>query len=113
MEEFEDLSDEDAFQIVFPSLNEESWKTLLSKNDLNISQAIYTLRIKNMTGYMEACHFCEDRKCEGCPVPFNPELQYNDLLIKIGANSNVSFYPNFDSYKRGKHDVILEIVWNN
>lgn len=62
---------------------------------------------------MEACHFCGDRKCEGCPIPFNSTLTYNDLLIKIGANSNVSFYPNFDTYKRGKHDVIFEIIWNN
>ncbi len=62
---------------------------------------------------MEACHFCGDRKCEGCPLPFLSDLIYNDLLTKAGITSNVSFYPNFDTYKRGKYDLILEIVWNS
>ena len=85
---------------------------MLSKNDLSIQEAIYTLRIKNMTGYMEACHFCSDRRCDGCPMPFTESATYNDLMNKIGINSNVSFYPNFDTYKRGKHDLIFEVVWN-
>ena len=99
--------------MVFPNLNEETWKNLLSKNDLSITDAIYTLRLKNMTGYMEACHFCGDRRCDGCPLPFTSDITYNDLMIKAGVASNVSFYPNFDSYKRGKQDIIIEVVWNN
>lgn len=35
-EEFEALSDEEAFNMVFPELNEGSWKELLSKNDLSM-----------------------------------------------------------------------------
>lgn len=54
-EEFESLSDEEAFQMVFHTLTAENWKNFLAKNDLDISEAIYTLRIKNMTGYMETC----------------------------------------------------------
>jgi hypothetical protein len=30
--------------------------------------------------------------------------------MRLGATSNVSFYT--DGYKRGKQDVILDIVWN-
>jgi hypothetical protein len=66
-----------------------------------------------MTGYMEPCHFCDDRRCDGCPLPFTSEVVYNDLLTKAGITTNVSFYPNFDTYKRGKHDLILEVVWNS
>ena len=69
-EEFEALSDQDAFQMIFPTLTTENWKNLLSKNDLDIKEALYTLRIKNMTGYMESCQFCGDKRCEGCPLPF-------------------------------------------
>jgi len=39
-----------------------------------------------MTGYMEACHFCGDRKCDGCPLPFTESVSYRDLLGKIGVN---------------------------
>jgi hypothetical protein len=30
--------------------------------------------------------------------------------MKLGATSNVSFYT--DGYKRGKQDVILDIIWS-
>ena len=90
----------------------DNWKNLLSKNDLDIKQALYCLRIKNMTGYMDPCHWCGDRRCEGCPLPFDPNLAYNDYLIKLGSSGNDSFYVN-DAYKRGKQDIILEVVWNS
>ena len=100
-EEWEALSDEEAFQQAFPELAVDNWKNLLSKNDLDIKQAVYCLRIKNMTGYMDPCHWCGDRRCEGCPLPFDPSLTYNDYLIKLGSSGNDSFYIN-DAYKRGK-----------
>lgn len=60
---------------------------------------------------MESCHFCQDKRCEGCPVPFSEDLTYNDLLMKIGITSNSSFYN--DGFKRGKQDVMFEVVWNS
>lgn len=61
---------------------------------------------------MEACHYCGDKRCEGCPLPFSKDLTVRDLLMKIGVENNISFYKE-DYYKRGKQDVILEIVWHN
>jgi hypothetical protein len=81
------------------------------KNDLEMSQALYCLRIKNMTGYMEPCHWCQDKRCEGCPLPFDANMTYNDMLMKVGNSSNESFYSS-DAYKRGKQDLILDVVWN-
>ncbi len=72
--------------MIFPTLNSENWKNLLSKNDLDLKEALYTLRIKNLTGYMESCNFCGDKRCEGCPLPFDANQTYNDLLIKLGVN---------------------------
>jgi len=46
-------------------------------------------------------------------MPFTESATYNDFLGKIGINSNVSFYLNFDTYKRGKSDLIFEVVWNS
>lgn len=31
-------------------------------------------------------------------------------MMKIGIENNISFYT--EGYKRGKNDVIFEIVWN-
>lgn len=43
-------------------------------------------------------------------MPFTEDITYSDLLGKIGVTTNSSFYN--DGYKRGKQDVIFEIVWN-
>lgn len=59
---------------------------------------------------MEACNFCEDKRCEGCPLPYTEDMIYGDLLGKIGITTNSSFYS--DGYKRGKQDVIFDVVWN-
>lgn len=84
---------------------------LLNKTDFSLHEALYCLKLKNMAGYLEACHFCNDKRCSGCPVPFDKNLTLNDLLIKIGVTNNNSFFT--EGYKRGKNDVIFEIVWNN
>lgn len=84
LEEFKALSDEEAFQAAFPVLNEQTWKNCLSKNDTLLTDLIYCLRIKNLTGYMESCFFCGDKRCEGCPLPYSDEIKFEDLLRKIG-----------------------------
>ena len=76
---------EEKFQSAFPDLTEENWKTLLPKNDLDITQVLYSPRLKNLSGYMDACHFCYDKKCEGCPLPYDEEQTFNDLLKKLGV----------------------------
>lgn len=110
-EEFEELSLEQQFQTVFSGLREDNWREFLKRNDIPLNEALYSLRLKNMSGYMEACHFCGDKRCEGCPVPFDKNITLGDFLIKLGVKSNVSFYN--DGYKRGKNDVVIEIVWSN
>lgn len=60
---------------------------------------------------MESCHFCGDKKCEGCPVEYNPNKTVKDIFMGAGVTNNESFY--LDSYKRGKGDVIIEIVWSS
>eukprot|EP00347_Sterkiella_histriomuscorum_P018454 403345455 len=110
MEEFDQLSLEEKFQVIFPILNEENWQDVLRRNDLNIQDCLYTLRLKNLSGYMETCRFCGDKKCEGCPVPLSRNMTLQDFMMKIGIENNISFYT--EGYKRGKNDVIFEIVWN-
>jgi hypothetical protein len=109
LEEFNALSDEEAFKLTFPALNEDTWKNTLSKNDFSLQDITYCLRIKNLTGYMESCYFCGDKRCEGCPLPYTDDIRYEDLLRKIGQVSNDSFYG--ESYTRGKKDIQLETIW--
>lgn len=71
----------------------------------------YVIRLKNVSGYNEPCVFCGDKRCEACPLPFNSNMLYNELLEKVGIKDNVSFYS--ESYsKRGKLEVIIDIVWS-
>lgn len=110
LEEFDALTDEQAFSVVFPALSEVTWKTVLSKNDNLITDLPYCLRIKNLTGYMESCYFCGDKRCEsGCPLPYTDDVTYGDLLQKLGQTSNDSFFG--ESYHRGKKDITIESVW--
>lgn len=83
---------------------------MLSRNDLRKNEAIYQLTIKNLSGYMEACYFCSDKRCDGCPLPFDKNLTLQSLLDKIGIDSNISFYE--DGYNKGKKELIFEILWN-
>ena len=63
-----------------------------------------------MSGYMESCHFCGDKRCDGCPLPYSSKLTLKDMMMKIGIQNNESFY--LEGYKKGKNDLIIEIVWN-
>jgi hypothetical protein len=61
---------------------------------------------------MESCQFCGDKRCEGCPLPFVENLTLGDLMLKLGSNSNNSFY-SADNYRRGKQDLIIDVVWHH
>lgn len=103
---------EQKFAVCFPNLTEENWKQYLLKNDLALIDNLYSLRIKNQSGYNEACQFCGDKRCEGCPIPFDKNITVKDYMRRMGIESNVSFY-NADSWKRGKSDMILELIWGS
>lgn len=110
-EEFEKLTLEEQFSAVFSGLKEDNWKDFLRRNDIALYEALYCLRLKNISGYMEACHFCNDKRCEGCPVPFDKNTTLGDLMRNLGITTNLSYFT--EGYKRGKNDVIFEIVWSN
>ena len=74
-----------------------------------MSEMPYILKLKNMTGYMEPCFYCGDKKCDGCPLPYAENITYNDLQKNLEVTQNVSFY--MDDYnKRGRKDIIIEII---
>jgi hypothetical protein len=85
---------------------------VLSKQDVDIKDVPYALRIKNISGYMEPCVFCKDKKCDGCPLPFTEAKTYTDILNDAGITNNSSFFSDSSSLKKGKQEVILEIVWS-
>ena len=70
----------------------------------------YQLKVENTSGWSQNCHFCDQRSCGAhCGVPFSSSTTVLDLLHKVGQEDNVSFY----NGKGGKHDVILNLVWNS
>lgn len=44
---------------------------------------------------METCHFCGIHTCKiNCPVPYSSSMTVMDMINKVGAEDNVSFYNN-------------------
>ena len=69
----------------------------------------YQLKIENTSGYMQECHFCQSNTCRhNCLLPFDSNQTVLDMLHKVGAEDNISFY----GEKRGKNDFILNLIWN-
>ena len=57
---------------------------------------------------METCHFCASHCCKiNCPVPYSSKITVVDMINKVGAEDNISFYNN----RQGRQDFILNIVW--
>lgn len=97
------------FEAFFPGLKEENWEEVLNARHYPLKGMPYQLKLENTSGYMEDCHFCNNRSCRvNCPCPYSSKMTVLDLLHKIGVEDNVSFYDN-----RGKRDVILSIVWHS
>jgi len=55
----------------------------------------YQLKIENISRYTEICHFCGIHTCKSnCPVPYSSSMTVMDIINKVGAEDNVSFYNN-------------------
>jgi hypothetical protein len=99
---------ETQFQAFFPALTEQSWPQLLGKRNFELNELPYQLKVENNAKYLENCHFCASQQCKtNCPVPFSAQLTVLDMLHRVGAEDNVSFYNN----RQGKQDFILNVVW--
>ena len=87
------LSMEDQFAALFPTLDEESWKEVLSKRTWDQQEMPYKLMVENTSGYSQDCHFCNTHQCKtNCPLPFSSKMTVLDMLHKVGVEDNVSFY---------------------
>lgn len=68
------------------------------------------MKIENTSGYGQDCHFCNNYQCRSsCPLPFTTKQTVLDMLHKVGAEDNISFYQN----KGGKSDFILNVHWHS
>lgn len=102
------LNDEEKFQACFSTLTEKNWQEVLSERFFNQEDLPYQLKIENVASYMSDCHFCGGSSCRGCPLPYSSTTTILDMLHKVGVEDNVSFY----NGKKGKSDMILNLVWN-
>ena len=69
----------------------------------------YQLKIQNISKYGSDCFYCGNSRCTTmCPLPFCTDFKLIDMLHKARIEDNVSFYQN----KRGKEDLIINMIWN-
>ena len=108
-EMFEAMSYQEQYDLLFSKLNENNWKEVMSQKVWNVDEMIYKLMVENNSSYAQDCHFCGNYHCrKHCPVPFREDMTVLDMLNKVGADDNISYYNNGN----GKHDFILNIVWH-
>lgn len=96
------------FKTFFPTLNEDSWKEVLSQKYFDQAEMPYQLKVENNSSYGQNCHFCDNYNCtKNCPLPYTSKMTILDMLHKVGVEDNSSFYQ-----KDGKSDLILNLVLN-
>ena len=99
---------EKQFKAFFPILFTNEAKQALSAKKFELDHMPYQLKVENNSGYMQECHFCQSSSCrQHCTLPYDPNQTVLDMLHKIGVEDNVSFY----GEKRGKNDLILNLIW--
>lgn len=112
MDMIEKDSLETQFKSFFPTVTEANWQQVFdTKARFGANETPYHLKIENNRSYgigMQPCNWCAQTSCRNnCPLPYSEQLTVLDMLNKIGVDDNESFYGD----NRGKHDLILDMVW--
>lgn len=71
----------------------------------------YEIRLVDISGYYQACYFCNKNRCGGCVLEFSEEGKINDLFKAAGIESNVALFSS-DRFSSGK-EVQIEVVWHH
>lgn len=88
MKDFKELSDEEAFVMIFPGLMADE-----DADAMGLAKSPYRLSFKNTFGIHNSCEYCgKSSQCRGCKVPFSDEVKVKDILEKINQSSTNSYY---------------------
>lgn len=97
--EFMALDTAKAFDLCFPGV--VSGDVDKASEMFDIAHMPYKLTFKDISGYYEECHYCEDSKCGGCAVPFTDFTIEQILTKNLKLASNDTFFGS-DVMKKGK-----------
>lgn len=104
-EQFDALSDEDAFKLCNKAVLDGECDTQTQANpQFNIERQAYQFEFKNTGGMYSMCRLCDKRDCKSCLVPYN-EQRVEDMLDRLNLVRN-------DSLFQGKYYVGKELVCN-
>lgn len=82
----------------------------MEKRRFGLEDTPYSLRIENVAGYAEDCHFCEDSRCrQCCALPYSSKTTVLDLLKKLDVQDNISYF----NEGKGRKDVTLAFIWSS
>ena len=131
--DFEKLSDEDAFKILYEGLTEDNWKKKFEKSNFPYILTIVNHNTDNF--HKEKCFYCGSKECENCPLPFTSQQTLRDFLQKIKPSkpenhhsmhasskqtsettptqiTNSYYYYQHRYYYDKNKDFELEVLWN-
>ena len=84
------MSLESCFQLCFKGLIEK--KITKNQEAFDLDLMSYHLVFKDISGYMENCHFCGNQKCGGCTLPYKETVTVADFLKKVNVDENNTLF---------------------
>jgi len=92
-EEFDALSDEEAFSICCKAIIESgSSAGEQSSYTFDLSRGAYQLEFKNTAGMYSQCKLCGSDRCKSCLVPFGDNSTVKDQLTKLSLTANDTLF---------------------
>lgn len=67
------MKTEDAFELCFPGLIKDEIDNN-NNTSFKLSQMPYSLVFKDVSSYYENCFYCDQQRCDGCPVPYTDDF---------------------------------------
>lgn len=96
---FDALSLEDAYKLCMKGILKEATAAdnstgIIQGTDgvFEVEDMPYEIYFKNVAGYYEDCHFCGQRNCSNCAVPFTEAVTVEALLKNFGLTTNDTFF---------------------
>lgn len=105
-----EMNDDECFAMTFPGLVPNGKISTNPDDGFFLKDKPYALLFKNVAGTWNACDYCGQNKCGGCPVPYTDETTIGMVLETIKQESANTFYSQNQKI-RGK-EFILNIAWH-
>lgn len=90
---------QDQFEMCMSGVIEDP-KTENNPDSWDLKKQPYRVYFKDISGWNQNCQYCDSRRCDGCPMPYNNDFKVEDIFEKLKLNSNETLFE--DDITKGK-----------